>query len=294
MSGKHRCGVYAIEQVGTDRIYIGSSGNIENRWYQHRLALRRQKHHSPFLQRAWDKYGADAFRFVVLDECPETEILELEQEYLDVLLPVFNVCPVTGPYAIRAMSRARAAQITECPKGHPYDFRNTAFDRKGSRYCRACAAGRTNAIYASETPEQREVRRQRSKAYYEATHEERQAKMREYAATRKEEKRAYDQSRAELKAERDRTRRANETLEQRANRLTAKTVDYQKHHAQRLAAMHANYRKNHPEPQPATACKNGHAYTDDSFRMWRGKKLCKVCRAQTKRAYRERVKVSVA
>lgn len=297
-------GIYVIQQVGTDRFYIGSSRDVVVRWKEHRVKLTAGNHHSPFLQACWKKHGPLAFTFDLLEECSLDELIAKEQEYLDAFAPSFNVCDKAGrppgwdkwseasKQRFRLKRKELAALITHCPAGHQYDEANTHLNKRNKRICRPCAAVRMSATYATETAEQTEARRQRMKAYYDGTREERQAKMREYAAGRKEEKRAYDQSRAELKAERDRARRVQETPEQRAHRLELKTSDYQKHHAQRLAAMHANYRKNHPEPQPATACKNGHAYADDSFRMWRGKKLCKVCRAQTKRAYRERVKVS--
>lgn len=34
--------------------------------------------------------------------------------------------------------RARSQKITHCPKGHPYDEANTAFEKDGRRRCRTC------------------------------------------------------------------------------------------------------------------------------------------------------------
>lgn len=38
------------------------------------------------------------------------------------------------------LSRLRAASRTHCGNGHPYDEKNTHFDKRGGRSCRACAA----------------------------------------------------------------------------------------------------------------------------------------------------------
>lgn len=296
----HQSGVYAIEQIGTTRVYIGSSADISSRWYAHRRELKAGTHHSSFLQNAWAKHGPDAFMFRVLDECHPSELLDREQEYIDALRPVFNVNPLArsrlGSHnteevreKMREIHRARAALITHCPKGHEYDQANTFLNKSGDRLCRACARARSNAAYASETPEARERRLERVKDYNDRTRDERIVKQREYAATRKEEKRAYDQTRADLKHERDKERRANRTPEQLEAIREAKRADYWRNRDKNVQDLRERYRRTHPVPEPATACKNGHPYTDDSFRMWRGKKLCKVCRAITKRAYRERL-----
>ena len=88
-----------------------------------------------------------------------------------------------------------------CPKGHPYDESNTYRNKTGDRICRECNRLRVAEIYKSETPEQREIRRQKVKASYQKNLESRREAIRAYAATHKEEKREYDRKRRErLKA----------------------------------------------------------------------------------------------
>lgn len=77
--------VYAIRNRINGHSYIGSTKNFKSRWHTHRSTLRRNKHHSFVLQRAWDKYGEDAFEFKVLLVCPnelrifyETKLMSLE------------------------------------------------------------------------------------------------------------------------------------------------------------------------------------------------------------------------
>lgn len=77
------CGVYKITHVDSGRVYIGSSKEIAHRFYLHRWQLSRGDHHSPLLQRAWSKYGADAFTFETVLICAESDLLFYEQALID-------------------------------------------------------------------------------------------------------------------------------------------------------------------------------------------------------------------
>lgn len=88
-------GIYKITHEASGRYYLGSSCDVEKRWRAHRNALRRGAHHSLFLQRAWDKYGEDAFSFLVVEHvAPSADLRLREQEYLDAIRNIedaFNV-----------------------------------------------------------------------------------------------------------------------------------------------------------------------------------------------------------
>lgn len=71
-------GIYIIRCKPTGKVYVGSSLDIYRRWYLHKSALRHGRHHSLKLQRAWNKYGEDAFEF------------EIAEEVIDGLLPVYE------------------------------------------------------------------------------------------------------------------------------------------------------------------------------------------------------------
>lgn len=81
--------IYAIRNRVNGHAYIGSTKGYKSRWHSHRSSLRRKTHHSFVLQRAWDKYGEDAFEFKVLLVCP----LELRVFYEAKLmaLETYNV-----------------------------------------------------------------------------------------------------------------------------------------------------------------------------------------------------------
>jgi hypothetical protein len=77
-------GVYAIRHAASGRACVGSSSNIGGRWRLHRSLLRRGVHHSPRLQRTWDKYGEAAFEWVVLEQSLDPGLLYgREQVFLD-------------------------------------------------------------------------------------------------------------------------------------------------------------------------------------------------------------------
>ena len=55
--------IYAIVFLATGAMYIGSARCLKRRWRTHRRELRAGIHSNSKLQRAWLKYGADAFAF---------------------------------------------------------------------------------------------------------------------------------------------------------------------------------------------------------------------------------------
>ena len=76
-------GIYQIRNLVNGKIYLGSSINIDRRWYSHECNLNGNYHENNHLQRAFDKYGADNFIFEVLLICDEIMLSIYEQLLLD-------------------------------------------------------------------------------------------------------------------------------------------------------------------------------------------------------------------
>lgn len=93
-------GVYRIKNLLNNDVYIGSTTEkFKKRWRLHTSMLNNQRHHSPILQRAWNKYGGGNFIFEIVELCPRNLCLNREQYYLDLLHPKYNICKVAGsPY----------------------------------------------------------------------------------------------------------------------------------------------------------------------------------------------------
>lgn len=75
-------GIYCIENAINCKKYIGLSRDIDQRWNEHRSKLRRGKHVNIYLQRAWDNYGEDAFKFYVMEYCDSDMLSEREAYYI--------------------------------------------------------------------------------------------------------------------------------------------------------------------------------------------------------------------
>ena len=80
-----RSGIYGILNTVTGKIYVGSAIKLHRRITDHIYFLNLEKHHSILLQRAWLKYGKDAFEFLVLEYVyDKNKLIEREQYWLDL------------------------------------------------------------------------------------------------------------------------------------------------------------------------------------------------------------------
>src|SRR5689334_20790587 len=77
--------VYEIRNLVCGKVYIGSTiQQAEKRKQQHWSALRGGYHHNQHLQRSWNLYRENAFRFtpIVTIDCSEAEIRGIETQYI--------------------------------------------------------------------------------------------------------------------------------------------------------------------------------------------------------------------
>lgn len=77
-------GIYKIENTINHKVYIGQSVDIEMRWNEHLYALTRNLHENHHLQSSWNKYGAKAFTFSIIEECELSHLTDREQYYIDL------------------------------------------------------------------------------------------------------------------------------------------------------------------------------------------------------------------
>lgn len=77
--------IYRITNVQNGKIYVGQTRkDVESRFEAHKKFLRLGQHNNPHLQRAWDKYGPEAFQVETLLECPEEELDSQEDHFIEV------------------------------------------------------------------------------------------------------------------------------------------------------------------------------------------------------------------
>ena len=112
-------GIYEILNTITRDFYIGSTVSFKRRWAQHRCELRKSVHRNNHLQKAWNKYGEQAFEFNVILLCDIDNLLYYEQLLLDNLKPAYNICPVAGNTFGRIFSDETKHKMSNSKKGKP-------------------------------------------------------------------------------------------------------------------------------------------------------------------------------
>ena len=68
-------GIYKIINVVNNKFYVGSAVDLKRRKTRHFSELRTGKHKNRYLQSSWDKYGEQAFVFVVVEPLTEQDDL---------------------------------------------------------------------------------------------------------------------------------------------------------------------------------------------------------------------------
>jgi hypothetical protein len=117
-------GVYTVTQKASGRTYVGEAFNIRERWMNgHIGCLNDNRHGNRFLQRAWNKYGPDAFEFKIFTvventenlskylfkkklKWHENEVLKLFPKNYNLEIPGENGYVIPGPRAKRMMKKA--------------------------------------------------------------------------------------------------------------------------------------------------------------------------------------------
>ena len=79
-----KSGIYKILNIFNGKFYIGSAINLKNRWKTHRNLLLRNAHPNTYMQFAWNNYGEEYFKFIIIENCEKNLLLIREQYWLDM------------------------------------------------------------------------------------------------------------------------------------------------------------------------------------------------------------------
>lgn len=112
-------GIYKITNCVTDVCYIGSAQNLFRRWKEHQASLKRNKHHSIYLQRVYNKHGADQFKWEVLLYCENKDLLFYEQRAIDLYKPGYNINLTAGSRLGMPCTEQTKQKISNANKGKP-------------------------------------------------------------------------------------------------------------------------------------------------------------------------------
>lgn len=91
-------GIYRIVNTATGDCYVGSSIHFERRKRWHFNALRRNGHHSTYMQRSFNVHGEGVFVWEIIEELvPDKKLLEERETYwIQTLQPAYNGSTVTS------------------------------------------------------------------------------------------------------------------------------------------------------------------------------------------------------
>lgn len=177
-------GVYAITHIASGKRYIGSASvTFKGRWKTHRDRLRASRHHSRYLQAAWNKYGERAFVFSVIKVTEPSEAVEYEQSFIDFYKSAdrrhgYNLCPMAG--SVRGVkhteeTKAKWAEL-RTGKKHSEDARsNMSAAHRGKKLTDATKAKLAVANTGKKASE--ETKAKMSKSQKAAMTDERRAKI---------------------------------------------------------------------------------------------------------------------
>lgn len=80
-----KSGIYCILNLVNSKYYIGSAIDVKQRKRRHFSDLKLNRHPNQHLQNAFNKYGESNFSFFVLEYCSKSELLSIEQYYIDLM-----------------------------------------------------------------------------------------------------------------------------------------------------------------------------------------------------------------
>lgn len=97
-SMRKKSGIYRIVNSENGKMYIGSAVDLSGRKRSHFSTLRKGEHHNMHLQRAFNKYGKDCFKFEVIEKCTTDVLLEREQFNIDShnFNELYNIAKTAG------------------------------------------------------------------------------------------------------------------------------------------------------------------------------------------------------
>jgi group I intron endonuclease len=83
-------GVYQFVCLRNGHKYVGSTTNLAHRKRQHFSDLKTRRHGNPRLQKDYDEFGKAGFSFSILELATPDNLLDVEQKWIDLLLPEYN------------------------------------------------------------------------------------------------------------------------------------------------------------------------------------------------------------
>jgi len=123
-SDDYKHGIYKIINIINNKIYIGNAINLYKRMHNHIHQLKNSIHHSRHLQRSWDKYGENFFKFYIIEYVEDkNNLIEREQYWMDYYKSYdinlgYNICTKANSNIGKKLTEETKRKISEAQKGH--------------------------------------------------------------------------------------------------------------------------------------------------------------------------------
>lgn len=89
--------IYGIRTDHNSKVYVGSTNNFSKRVGTHLRQLSNGVHHNAYLQRVYDKYGADNLLFFIIEYVVNAEeLLQIEDYYINANITGYNIADACG------------------------------------------------------------------------------------------------------------------------------------------------------------------------------------------------------
>jgi len=157
MRTKKISGIYKIENIINNKVYVGSSVSIEDRWIRHKSDLVKGKSCSIKLQNSYNKHGVEYFEFSILEECDIENLIEREQYYIDMYNSYnegYNCCPMAGNSLGAKQSDETKLKISEAMKGENNPFYGKKHSEESREIMRESHKGQISSFKGSHHTEE--------------------------------------------------------------------------------------------------------------------------------------------
>ena len=162
-------GLYAIRNKVTGKYYVGETLYLRKREIQHFSNLKTNKHENDYLQKSYNKYGKDAFEFIILEADNSFTLEELNEkekyyiEYFDSDKNGYNLTvggEGTQGRLLTEEEKKRKSQEMKGEKNHFYGKQHSQETKKLLSKRASEKVGQKNPFYGkTHSPDWKEKRR---------------------------------------------------------------------------------------------------------------------------------------
>jgi group I intron endonuclease len=139
--------IYKISNSIDDRVYIGSTIYLNERWLEHKRKLLKDKHENIHLQRFVNKYGLECLSFDIIEEVNNDVVLVREQYYLDNIINKFNIAVSSSA---PMMNKHHTKESIEKIAIHSRGVNNPMYGKNHTETTKDKMRGTNNGMYGKE------------------------------------------------------------------------------------------------------------------------------------------------